>query len=56
MVGFREIYDSNCYVSHHKNLIGQRYACLCKKNAEDESDVYYQKSGLNPKYRFGDST
>ena len=56
MVGFREIRDSNCYQPHNRNLIDQRYACICKKNDEDESDAYYQKSGLNPKYRFGDST
>ena len=56
MVGFREIHDSNCYKPYNRDLIGQRYACICKKNDEDESDAYYQKTGLNPKYRFGDST
>lgn len=56
MVGFQEIHDSHCYRSYNRNLIGQRYACICKKNDEDESDAYYQKSGLNPQYRFGDST
>lgn len=56
MVGFQEIYDSSCYNKHDRQLIGQRYACICRKNGEDESDAYYQKSGLNPKYRFGDST
>ena len=56
MVGFQEIHDSDCYRNYNRNLIRQRYACICKKKAEDESDVYYQKSGLNPKYRFGDST
>jgi SAM-dependent methyltransferase len=56
MVGFLEIADSRCFDKENKNLIGQRYACLCKKNAEDEADIYYGKSNLNPKYRFGDST
>lgn len=56
MVGFQEIHDSKCYRRYNKNLEDQRYACICKKNDEDESDAYYTKSGLNPKYRFGDST
>ncbi len=56
MVGFKEIYDSKCYVRYNRKIIGQRYACICKKNDEDEADSYYQKSGLNPKYKFGGST
>ncbi len=56
MVGFRVIHDSKCYQPHNKDIIGQRYACICKKNDIDESDIYYGKSGLNPKYHFGDST
>lgn len=55
MVGFKEIHDSNCYRKYNRNIMGSRYACICKKNGEDESGAYYQKSGLNPKYRFGDS-
>ena len=56
MVGFQEIHDSRCYRRYNKDLADQRYACICKRNDEDESDSYYIKSGLNPKYRFGDST
>lgn len=56
MVGFQEIHDSICYRQYNKSLADQRYACICKKNNEDESDAYYTKSELNPKYRFGDST
>lgn len=56
MVGFQEIHGSHCYRNYNRSLIGQRYACVCKKNADDKPDVYYQKSGLNPQYRFGDST
>jgi len=56
MVGFKEIHDSRCYEKYHRKIIGQRYACICKKDNEDEGDGYYQKSGLNPEYLFGDST
>jgi len=56
MAGFREITDSNCYRKYNSDVITQRYACICRKAKEDEGDSYYQKSGLNPKYRFGDST
>lgn len=56
MVGFREIHDSKCFIPDNKDLIGQRFACISKKNEDDESDIYYGKSNLNPKYRFGDST
>jgi 2-polyprenyl-3-methyl-5-hydroxy-6-metoxy-1,4-benzoquinol methylase len=56
MVGFQEIHDSSCYRRYNKDLKDQRYACICKKNNEDESDTYYAKSDLNTKYRFGDST
>jgi len=55
MVGFKEIQDSNCYGKYNKDILNSRYACICKKNGEDESGAYYQKSGLNPEYRFGDS-
>ena len=56
MVGFKQVHDSQCYQKHNKELIGQRYACICKKQADDEADSYYHVSGLNPNYRFGDST
>jgi SAM-dependent methyltransferase len=56
MVGFRQVQDSSCYEKDNKDLIGQRYACICKKTAEDEADIYYGKTGLNPNYRYGDST
>jgi SAM-dependent methyltransferase len=55
MVGFREIYDSKCYEKGNKDLIRQRMACICRKNAEDEGGVYYNYPG-NPSYRYGDST
>ncbi|RPH68367.1 hypothetical protein EHM76_07840 [bacterium] len=55
MVGFQEIFDSGCFEKGDKNLIGQRYACICKKTNDDDADVYYGKSGLNPLYKFGDS-
>ena len=56
MVGFQEIHDSSCYDKENKNLRNVRYACICRKNDNDETGVYYGKSGLNPQYRFGDST
>jgi 2-polyprenyl-3-methyl-5-hydroxy-6-metoxy-1,4-benzoquinol methylase len=56
MVGFPEIYDSSCFEKDNRDLVGQRYACICKKTGDDEADIYYGKSGLNPEYRFGDST
>ena len=55
MVGFQEIFDSACFERENKDLIGQRYACICRKTNEDGADVYYGKSGLNPAYKFGDS-
>jgi 2-polyprenyl-3-methyl-5-hydroxy-6-metoxy-1,4-benzoquinol methylase len=56
MVGFAEIHDADCYRKYNSDVIGQRYACICRKASDDSGDSYYQKSGLNPKYRFGDST
>lgn len=56
MVGFLEIYDSKCHEKDNKSLIDQRMAFICKKTHSDEADSYYGKSGLNPIYRFGDST
>lgn len=56
MVGFQEIHDSLCYDEENKDLRDVRYACICIKNDDDEAGVYYAKSGLNPQYRFGDST
>ena len=56
MAGFTEITDSNCYRKYNSDVITQRYACICRKDEADGGDSYYQKSGLNPKYRFGDST
>lgn len=56
MAGFNEIFDSTCYNKYNKNLIGERYACICKKNKNDESGLYYNKSGLNEKYIFGESS
>jgi len=55
MVGFQEIHDSKCYRRYNRDLTDQRYACLCRKTDQDDADGYYQKSGLNPMYRFGDS-
>ncbi len=56
MVGFKKIHDSICYEKYDRKLVGQRYACICQKSDQDEVDSYYQKSGLNPEYHFGDST
>jgi len=56
MVGFYEIYDSACYAVENQDLIGQRFACVSRKTEEEGGDMYYAKSGLNPIYRFGDST
>lgn len=55
MVGFQEIFDSACFEKENRDLIHQRYACICRKTNEDDADVYYGKSGLNPRYQFGDS-
>jgi 2-polyprenyl-3-methyl-5-hydroxy-6-metoxy-1,4-benzoquinol methylase len=56
MAGYEHIVDSRCYEVENRDLIGQRYACVCQKLSEDSSPVYYGKSGLNTPYRFGDST
>lgn len=56
MVGFQEIHTSSCYDRENADLVGQRHACICRKTGDDEADVYYGKTGLNPAYRFGDST
>lgn len=56
MVGFRDIRDSSCYERENKKLAGTRYACICQKTSDEDGDVYYGKAGLNPAYRFGDST
>jgi SAM-dependent methyltransferase len=56
MVGFSEIYDAEaCYAKEDRRLIGQRHACIARKS-ETEAAGAYAKSGLNPGYRFGDST
>jgi 2-polyprenyl-3-methyl-5-hydroxy-6-metoxy-1,4-benzoquinol methylase len=55
MVGFKEIQDSKCYYHENRQIVGQRYACICRKTDNDECGIYYGKSGLNPQYRFGDS-
>jgi SAM-dependent methyltransferase len=56
MVGFKHIQDSGCYGPHNRDLVDHRYACLCGKDAADDADSYYAKSGLNPLYRYGDAT
>lgn len=56
MVGFQEIIPSRCYEVENQDLVGVRYACICRKTGEDEGNTYYWKSGGNPAYRFGDST
>jgi SAM-dependent methyltransferase len=56
MVGFQEMRDSSCFDKENSDLVGQRYACICRKAEADDSDTYYGKSGLNPPYRFGDAT
>jgi SAM-dependent methyltransferase len=55
MVGFLDIHDSSCFEKENRDLVGQRYACICRKTGVDDGDVYYRKSGQNPEYRFGDS-
>jgi len=56
MVGFAEIHDSDCYRRHNADLIGQRAAWICRKGEMDQADAYYVRTGLNPPYRYGDST
>jgi SAM-dependent methyltransferase len=56
MVGFQEIHPSSCYEIENRDLLGQRYACICKKTADEEGSTYYWKTGMNPEYRFGDAT
>lgn len=51
MVGFKEIHDSNCYEKYDHGVIGDRYACICKKNNIDEGHCYFRSP-----YRYGDST
>jgi len=56
MVGFGPIHDSDCFTRENWDLIDSRMACIARKSSEDGADVYYGKSGLNPDYRFGDSS
>jgi|TARA_B100000315_G_scaffold226922_1_gene234270 SAM-dependent methyltransferase len=57
MVGFTEIHDSKCHRASDWRLLWQRYACVCRRAAEDDAvGTYYSKSGRNPAYRFGQST
>lgn len=55
MVGFKKIYKSDCYRKYNRSIIGKRFACIAEKTGEDEAGAYYQVTGLNPKYPFGDS-
>ncbi len=55
MVGFEDLHDSDCFNHEDKGIRHQRMACIAKKISESDGDVYYGKSGLNPKYLFGDS-
>ncbi len=55
MSGFTKIIDSRCYEKDNHNLIGQRYACISIKTEESSLCKYYDKTGLNPDYCFGDS-
>jgi SAM-dependent methyltransferase len=56
MVGFQEIHPSSCFEVENRDLVGQRYACICRKTSEEAGSTYYWKTGLNPEYRFGDAT
>jgi 2-polyprenyl-3-methyl-5-hydroxy-6-metoxy-1,4-benzoquinol methylase len=56
MVGFGEIHDSKCHRASDWRLLWQRYACICRRTADDTAGRYYSKSGRNPAYRFGEST
>ncbi len=56
MVGFGPIHDSDCFARENWDLVDTRMACIARKSSEDGAGVYYGKSGLNPDYRFGDST
>ena len=56
MVGFEDVYDSDCHARQDKRLVAYRMACISQKCGEQSADIYYGKSGLNPAYRFGDST
>ncbi len=55
MVGFQDIRESHCFERENRNVIGRRMACIATKTGEDDGDVYYGKSGLNPDYIFGDA-
>lgn len=56
MVGFGDIYDSNCYRASDRSLFRHRYACICQRSVTDRSGTYYTKSGSNPSYVLGEST
>jgi SAM-dependent methyltransferase len=56
MVGFVEIHDSKCHPASDWRLLWQRYACICRRTADDTVGGYYWKSGRNPAYHFGEST
>mgnify|MGYP001994967215 FL=1 len=56
MVGFTDINDSSCHRASDWRLPWYRYACICRRPADDSAGGYYSKSGLNPSYLFGEST
>lgn len=56
MVGFSTIRKSDCFAKENRDLIGLRMAAIAHKSSGDDGHSYYTKSGLNPEYRFGDST
>ena len=55
MVGFSEVHDSRCFERENRNLSGLRMAWIARKTEEDGGNTYYDTTGLNPAYRFGDS-
>ncbi len=56
MVGFEQIYDSNCYSIENYNIKNLRYACIAKKNKVDKPKVYYKKQIIESEYFIGGST
>ena len=56
MVGFKNIFISNCYKHENYNVKDTRFACIAKKQQTDLQDVYYKKQIENSSYIIGKST
>jgi SAM-dependent methyltransferase len=55
MVGFTNIFDSNCFNHKNFNVRNYRYACIALKDESSKPYTYYAKEEENPDYIIGRS-